>query len=107
MTLANDMSWAIDPVLMWGFAEFTTIILAGAFPTIPRLIQWLRERKDSPIYVQPYQKSSKPTYITFSNDMADLEDGDPGRSMQLATSTRKSYIPLEEDLGRVCKHETR
>ena len=105
LTQVIDKSWASEAVCMWAFAEFTTVILAGAFPTIPRLIQWLCERGGSPSCVQPCQKSSKPTYITFSNDLADLEDGHPGTGMQLAMSTPKSYIPFEEDLGRVCKPE--
>lgn len=100
--------WAVDAVLMWGFAELTTVILAGTFPTIPRLIQWLRGQKDSPSYVQPYQKSSKPSYVTFGNDLADMEAGRPERELNFVTTTRTSYRLLEEDLERVgqrCKSE--
>lgn len=102
MTRTHDTTWVVDAVLMWGFAEFTTVILAGALPTIPRLIQWLRERKGSPPYAQSYQNSPKPAHTIFGDDLAELEVVKPGRGMQFATTTtRKSYIPLEEDLGRV------
>ena len=85
---------------MWGFAEITTVILAGAFPTIPRLIEWLRGHKDTPNYVQPDQKLSKPSYVTISNDLADVEAGHRRRELNWVAATRNSYILLEEDLER-------
>lgn len=91
----------MEPVFMWAFAEFTTVILAGAIPTIPRLIQWLRGHKDSPPYVQAYQKPSKPSYVTISNGLADVEAEYPGRGMNIVKATRKSYIPPEKDVGRM------
>lgn len=90
---------------MWGFAEFTTVILAGALPTIPRLIQWLREPEGSLSHVQSYQSFPRPAHIVFNDDLADSEAGNPGRGMHFATTTRKSYIALEEDLGQVLKPE--
>ncbi|KAF6236025.1 hypothetical protein HO173_005653 [Letharia columbiana] len=101
LTLATDRTRAMEPVFMWAFAEFTTVILAGAIPTTPRLIQWLRGHKDSPPYVQAYQKPSKPSYVTISNGLADVEAEYPGRGMNIVKATRKSYIPLEKDVGRM------
>lgn len=97
--LSKDPTWAIDPVCMWGFAEFTTVILAGAFPTIPRLIQWLREHRDSPSYVQPLQKPAKPSHVTISNGLADVEAGAAWRGTSSVTARRDSYIVLEEGAG--------
>lgn len=81
---------------MWAFAEFTTVILAGAFPTMPRLIQWLREHNNSVPYKQPHQKPSKPSYI-----IADVEAAHLGKRTNLVGATRESYILLEEDVGLV------
>lgn len=89
----------IDSVLMWAFAEITTVILAGAFPTIPRLMQWLRGHTDSPSYVQPRQKTLKPSYVTISNGMADVEAGAAWRGTSLVTAKRDSSIPLEQAAG--------
>lgn len=61
LTEAIDKTWASEAVCMWAFAEFTAVIIAGAFPTLPRLIEWLRGHKDTPDYVQPDQKLSKPS----------------------------------------------
>lgn len=99
LTLAEDSTWAVNAVVMWAFAEFTTVILAGAFPVMPRLIQWLHGHKDSPAYVQPYQKASKPSYVTTSNCFTDAEAGNPGRGFSLVTAIPNSYIPLEEGVG--------
>ena len=93
---------------MWGFAEFTTVILAGAFPTIPRLIQWLREHNRSPPYLQLSQKPSKPSYLAIGNDLADVEAAHRVRRMEM--ETRKNYIALKEDMEQVaqgCETETR
>ena len=93
LTQAIDKTW----VCMWAFAEFTTVIIAGAFPTLPRLIQWLRGHKDSSTYVQPDQKPSKPSCV---NGLADVEAGHRGRKLNLVAATRNSYILLEENLER-------
>lgn len=86
---------------MWAFAEFTTVILAGAFPTMPRLTQWLREHNDSVPYKQSHQNPSKPSYVTTTGALADAEAAYLGKRTNLAGPTRESYISLEEDVGLV------
>lgn len=102
LTRAVDKTWASEAVCMWAVGEFTTVIIAGAFPTIPRLIQWLRGHKDStPAHVQPYRKASKPSCVTVGNGLADVEAGHPGRGLSSVTTAWNSYTVLGEDLGRV------
>ena len=72
------------------FAEFTTVILAGAIPTLPRLIQWRQDRLSQSIYNksrgQYHQKPLKRSYFTQS-DGSHAEMGIPGP---------RKYIPVED-----------
>ena len=81
-----DRAWAVIPVMLWSSAEITTVILAGALPTIPRLIQWLRGQNDSSPSAETYQRPSKPSYVMITQGFADVEAAHLGRRMNSVTA---------------------
>ena len=77
-------------------AEFTTVILASAFPTMPRLLQWLRERNNPASRSQSDQRPPKPSYPEHST-RSDVEAGGPwDGSGSMAAILTGNYIRLEE-----------
>ena len=92
-------------------AEFATVILAGTFPTLPRLVQYFRShnktsnsnRKRSQPYSSrsyPYPAQSK----TRGTHRSDLEAGGGAITPWDGEDTanlNESYIPLEDHVGAV------
>ena len=78
-------------------AEITTVILASAFPTIPRLLQWL-QGKDGSISRShsSYRQPSRPLNLGHSTG-SNIEAGTPwdGSGSTPAIPT-DNYIRLEE-----------
>ncbi|KUI57687.1 hypothetical protein VP1G_05001 [Cytospora mali] len=58
LTQTTDRTWAIDPVGIWAFVEFTTVILSGCFPILPRFLQFVRYGRAGP----PVSNNSSRTY---------------------------------------------
>ncbi|KAF3764060.1 hypothetical protein M406DRAFT_356413 [Cryphonectria parasitica EP155] len=65
LTQTADETWAIDPVGIWAFVEFTTVILSGCFPILPRFIQFIRYGRAG----APLHSTAKRSY-TLENSMA-------------------------------------
>jgi len=78
LTHTTDTTWAIDPVCMWAFAEFTTVIVAGAVPTLPRLIQFLSKRR-----------SSVPSSYNYKNSRNSYQHGRGIKASDYMVSTHK------------------
>jgi len=77
-------------------AEFTTVILTSAFPTMPRLLQWLRSRNDAASQPRSYQQPSKPMYLDY-NTRSNAEAGASWNgSGSKAAMFSDNYILLEE-----------
>ena len=89
LTKTTDSSYVIGQVAMWAIAEFSTVSLAGTFPTLPRLIQWFMGHKNHPnSYPQPHSYPSR-------TNRSDIEAGTPWRGHK-GTETTDSYIPLDD-----------
>lgn len=77
-------------------AEFTTVILASAFPTMPRLLQWLRNKNNPASQSRSYQQRPKPSYLEPST-RSNVEAGGPwDGSGSTAAILTDDYIRLEE-----------
>ena len=76
-------------------AEVTTVILAGASPTIPKLLQWFRGRTDR-INSRTAYKIPTSSYFKRSH-RSDAESGQAwDGSDTTTTNLAKSYIPLAD-----------
>ena len=119
LTLTSDVTYAIDAVGMWAYVtpsisrssreltrpsrttEFTTVMLASAFPTMPRLLQWIRDRNKSPSQLQAHQRPSRPSYPEHST-RSDVEAGGPWDGSGSRTAILSdNYIRLEEQSREV------
>ena len=77
-------------------AEFTTVILACTFPTMPRLIQWISGRNDAASNTQPYQRPMKPSNAGESNG-SNLKASLPLNELGSATAVLSDgFMQLEE-----------
>ncbi|KAL8704238.1 MAG: hypothetical protein Q9201_002583 [Fulgogasparrea decipioides] len=99
---ADDGTWAINPVCMWAFAEYTTVVLAGAIPTLPRLIQSFSQQQSPSSYKHarnsnvPYEQQRRlkaSDYLSFTQrDGSSAEMGVIG----VGAGAGRKYVPLGE-----------
>ncbi|KAL8724624.1 MAG: hypothetical protein Q9181_006745 [Wetmoreana brouardii] len=99
---AADATWAINPVCMWAFAEYTTVVLAGAIPTLPRLIQSFSQRQSPSSYKHnrnsngPYEHQRRlkaSDYLSFTQrDGSSAEMG----VISGGVGAGRKYVPLGE-----------
>ncbi|KAF4627474.1 hypothetical protein G7Y89_g10675 [Cudoniella acicularis] len=102
LTNSADETWAIDPVGIWAFIEFATVILSGCFPILPRFMQFIRYGRNGALK-------------THTNNSA-YEMGSAGRAKGsqfsgtgpksggrredfkgMAGSGQREYIPLDDE----------
>ena len=101
----TDAIWAGVPVALWAFAECTTVILAGAIPTIPRLIKSFSDSRPGLPSDQCVDSKSVGRSRTLKslNDIIRKEGSRSGATLETfgtGPDTARGYIPLVEKMPR-------
>ena len=78
-------------------AEFTTVILASAFPTMPRFLQWIRAKKHPASHFRSHHKSPRLLH-DVTGTRYDMEAGASSWNGPNSTTVifTDNYVRLEE-----------
>ena len=79
-------------------AEFTTVILAGCFPIMPRFLQVLHGRNKNSAYTNSHQTYSKPS-VNKCGHLSSTNESNAPMSWGILddmANRRSDYLPLEE-----------